>query len=124
MTNYYMKHLFLITIICSLFACTKSSLFYKGLELNTKNDTGDSVKVSLYVWYYTDEVDSSFFIVKANDKEKHFLKSMGEYNEGKVEYSLNNGQKSTLIGYYSQAFNGDYEFVIRSVDSIQLINTE
>ena len=119
-----MRDILLIAIICSLFACAKSSLFYKGLELNTKNNTGDSVNVGLYVWYYTDHVDSSFFTVKANDKEIHFLESIGEYNEGKVEYSLNNGQKSTLIGYYSEGFSGNYEFVIRSVDSTRLINTE
>jgi hypothetical protein len=76
----------------------------------------------LFVSYFTDQIDSSFFTIKANGRVGHVLENSTEkYNEVKLVYSLNNGQKSTLIGRYSGSIKGDYELIIRSVDSFQLI---
>lgn len=93
-----------------------------NFQLDTKNKTDAPVKVGLFVSYFTDQIDSSFFTIEANGRVGHVLENSTEkYNEGKIEYSLNNGQKSNLIGRYSGSIKGDYELIIRSVDSFQLI---
>ena len=116
------KSLFTIIMLFSLFSCDESLyLKKKQLELNVENKTEFSKKVGVFL-EHNSQKDSMFIYVNANEKAEFiWINPKESYGEGSILYSINDGEKKYIEGYVISSINGEYELIIHSEDSTQLI---
>lgn len=109
MTNYSMKNILLITIICSLFACDKGEFTSDSLKIKIDNKSDTIKKVSVFLINDKDILSDSMSIeVKSFRKKTLKWRNSVEYSQGVILISIDDGEKEYLDKNISNNIDGDY----------------